>query len=262
MELARGREADFGRWQKPEYMLAPNYNIPPDGPFALGRFVKEIDKFRVLNAGSARVHIPESDWYSDVKPDIQVSVNSSSNYDTNILAQFLDRSLGGNIGLQRVKNNSESFNVQKLETVFFDHTEEYILKCRELPDIQTYLQIHDYQVPIYLITGLKFAWGATRSVARDQDSGQETGAGVTLGPEALNLEVKGEASRTKNASFTADTKTPRDFIVGIRVEKFYHKKGWFFFGERTPHNKPETARAVFLDGDYREERMISSSVRS
>ncbi|CAH0047108.1 unnamed protein product [Clonostachys solani] len=250
MEVARGRVGDFGKWQKPEYLLAPNFHIPPDGPLALGRFVKEIDQFRVLNKGSARVPIPESDLYLDVKKDIVASVNSSSNHDAKILAQYLDRSLGGHIGFRGAKTDSDIFNIQRVETTSFDLSEEYTTKCRQLPDIKVYLEHHDYKKPVYLITGLKIVYGASFSVAHGQASGQEAGAGVALGNEALNLEVKGEASHGKNSGFAARIQGPSDFVLGIRLQKFYHKKKFLLIGENIAHDKPEVARAVLMDSDY------------
>jgi hypothetical protein len=203
----------------------------------------------VLNKGSARIPIPDADVYLDVKADIKVSVNSSSNHDAKILAQCVDSTLGGNVGLRGVKTDSNIFNIQRVETTFFDPTEEYISDCRELSDIKTYLKRHDYKQPIYLITGIKTVWGASLSVARGRDSGQEAGAGVALSSESLNLEVKGEASHGKNTDFAADTKGPCDFVLGLRLQKFYHKKKYILFGEQIAHDKPQVARAVLMDGD-------------
>ncbi|CAH0021654.1 unnamed protein product [Clonostachys rhizophaga] len=244
--LSRGCADDFRRWQHPKYIVAPHFDIvpPPDGPFALGKFVEDTKDYAIINE-NAPIPVPKS--YSSVKTNIDTSVYSSRTYETETIAKVLDRSIGGNANLKGIRADSDVFHIQKLETIYFNPTKDYIQQCRALPNIDAYLKATHYQKPVYLITGLKVAWGATYSTSDGQHFDAGAGAAVTLGTEELNAEVKGEGRLAKAAELDFKANDPFNFVLGIRLLKFFHKRKHILSGEMVPCEETVTDGAVLLD---------------
>ncbi|VUC27264.1 unnamed protein product [Clonostachys rosea] len=255
MTTARGYADKFGKWQKPEYHLAPTYDEspPPKGPFALGMILKEIKYYHRVDEDGPPVPIPESKIYSNNRLDTEEIINTSRSFGAQVVAKIFDSDVGGNVNHEAHKADSVYIKMQKLETTYFNPSEDYIQKCLELPYIATYLKLTKYKKPIYLITGLKVVWGGTRTNNYGRGSGGGAGAGLMLGPEALDLELKVEANRAKAAGSAGDTKVPYDFVLGIRLQKLCHKKQLILAGKVTAKNKPDLGKAVLLDASDAEE---------
>ncbi|CAG9982382.1 unnamed protein product [Clonostachys byssicola] len=241
-----GSAADFRRWQHPKYIVAPHFDIvpPPDGLFALGRFVENIKDWIFLNENDP---IPVPKLQVSVKENVDISAISARTYETKTIAKVLDRSIGGHAELKGVRADSDVFHIQKLETIYFEPTKDYIQQCRELPDVDTYLKSTGYKKPIYLITGLKVAWGTTFSTADGQQFDAGAGAAVTLGTEELNAEVKGEGRLAKATDIEITANNPSNFVLGIRLLKFFHKRKYIFAGEMVPCEETMTDGAALLD---------------
>jgi len=229
--------------QEPTYFLAPNFTTRPfpDGPYELGAVVEDIKHFLPLNEGDDRV--PIENRYSDVKEGVTTSVNKSLSGEIGILARIVGWCVGGGARLKGRRSDDNVYHIQKLETVYFFPKQKYLSDCARLPDVQDYLK-GDYTQPVYLIVGLKIAWGATIKMARGREIGADaktdvTAPGVTFGP---NIAI----DRT-SAMSTEHTK-PANFVLGIRVMKLYQS-------EKEPilKGKLESRGAVLVDDDDVEE---------
>uniref|UniRef100_A0A8H7N3S6 Uncharacterized protein n=1 Tax=Bionectria ochroleuca TaxID=29856 RepID=A0A8H7N3S6_BIOOC len=92
--------------------------------------------------------------------------------------------------------------------------------------------------------------GATYSNANGQELGVGGGSAVTLGTEEVNVELKGEGSLTQASDSDNKVDGPCNFVLGVRLLKFYHKKQYRFLGKKLPGEKQETKKAVLLDASY------------
>lgn len=86
-----------------------------------------------------------------------------------ILATLLDRSIGGDASLKGQKKDEDVFYIRKLETAYFHPPRSFVIRCLQLPDVKDYNDMANDKIPLYLITGLKIAWGETISMARGRD---------------------------------------------------------------------------------------------
>jgi hypothetical protein len=240
--------------QQATYHLPPTFTMRPfpNGPLELGTVVENIKQFTALNQGDDRVPIPEGEKYSDSKEGIEASVSKSTSGEVGILAKVLDGSIGGDASLKGKRNDENKYNIEKLETLYFIPRPTYLSKCMKLADVQEFLEGGSYKEPVYLITGLKIAWGATITMVtgREMEGGGSVGAKAPAGPVELNLETHANAAGHSMMS-TTYTK-PADFVLGIQVLKLYYK-GKLFSKERALKKKPVSKGAVLVDNDEDED---------
>jgi hypothetical protein len=242
---------DALKQQQPTYDLAPNFTTapPPDGPLALGTIVEDIQQYCPINQGAEnRVPIPEKQCHSDVKEKVCASLKTSRSGEASILAKVFDQSIGGEAGVKGDKSDTADYSIEKLETTYFFPQPSYIRKCLQLPDVHDYLDMGDFSQPVYLITGIKTAWAATISTERTRGSEANAEAGVTVpgGAVDVNLGAKGKLAGTSVASSSFGK--PSSFILGIQVQKIYHRKK-FFSRDRVLEISKVTKGAVLVDDD-------------
>ena len=247
-----GPKAKDGIKQQPTYHIAPNFTTRPfpDGPLELGTLVEDIVQYYPINQGATdRVPIPDGQRYSDAKEDINASLKSSRSGEASILAKVLDRSIGGEVSLKGQKTDEDVYTIEKLETVYFYPQRSYINKCLQLSDVKDYLEMGGNEVPVYLITGLKIAWGATIFTNHGQGYKGSASVGVALPTGAVDVAKVGVAGDSTMASSFSK---PADFVLGIQVQKIYHKKK-FWSAERALATERVVKGAMLVDDDDPEE---------
>lgn len=236
--------------QRPTFLLAPNFATRPfpKGPFDLGTLVEDIKDFYPLNQGADnRVPIPTGERFSDVKEDFRASVNLSRTGEAGLLARVLDQSIAGNVRLKGQKSDEDVYWMQRLETVYFYPQHGYIKKCLQLPDVREYLEMSSFKAPVYLITGLKIAWGATISTERGR-SYHTTAEGSITVPGAAGVGITSKAGLAAASDVSSSFSKPADFVLGIQVQKIYHKRK-FLSGERVLTTERVRKNAVLVDND-------------
>jgi hypothetical protein len=115
--------------------------------------------------------------------------------------EILDQSTGGDANLKSQRTSKDILRIGELETRYFCSPPGYADQCLNLPDKQDYNKIAKNRDPIYLVTGLKIAWGATVTTSQ----GPVHESNVTAAAEApvrvvdLGVATKGSLSHEKNA---------------------------------------------------------------
>jgi len=238
--------------QEPTYHLPPNFTTRPfpKGPFELGTIVENLTHFTPLNQGANRVEIPKGERYTDTKEGISASVSKSTSGEASLLAKVLDRSIGGEASLKGERNNKDVYTIAKLVTHNFFPSKKYINDTLKLSVVSEYLQDTEYQEPVYLITGIKLAIGATVAIDRgaEAEGGAGVGAKAQAGPLDVDIEAKVKIAGKSDVS-TSHSK-PAHFVIGIQVRKLFHAKKSIFGKERVLQ-KPEleTRGATLVDND-------------
>jgi hypothetical protein len=236
--------------QKPTYLVMPNFTTRPfpDGPLDLGTLVEDLKQYYPINQGSAnRVPIPEGQRYTDMKEDINASFNKSLAGEGNILVKVLDRSIGGDASLKGQKKDGDAFKIRKLETVYFCPQLSYIKKCLQLTDVKDYNEMANYKEPVYLITGLKIAWGATISTERGRSFAGNAEGDVQAPAGPIDIQVKAQARVSGESGLVSSFGKPADLVLGIQVQKIYHQRA--FMGEPALAVKRVVKNAVLLDNE-------------
>ncbi|KAG5771591.1 hypothetical protein H9Q72_001897 [Fusarium xylarioides] len=243
MNFGRNTTPNLGK-QTPTYHLAPDFTTRPfpKGPFQLGTLVDSLDKYFPINQGADNhVPIPEGQCYSDKKKDVSVSIRKSVGGQGSILARVLDRSIGGNADLKGQRHDNDVYKIDTLENTYFFPSPGYYPKCLQLESVKIFHDMTNYRKPMYLITGLKIAYGATISTERGRQI-----EGNAAGPVDLQLGV--QAGVSSDSEVVSSFSEPADFVLAIRVQKIYHKRA-FLVGAPTLAAKGAVKGAVLVDDD-------------
>ncbi|KAL2155998.1 hypothetical protein VTH82DRAFT_742 [Thermothelomyces myriococcoides] len=245
--------------QQPTYHLAQNYTTlpPPDGPLDLGTIVADLQSFFPINQGGSRTTIPHDQKYIDIKEGVTAHVKSTSNGEARFLARFLSGFIGSNTDISRRRIEEHAFKIAQLETVYFYPSASYIRQCLDLADVQEYLDMANHRVPIYLITGLKIARGATVSTERGRENALTAGADVHMLSVGPNNGEAGIHTAVSTASETVSSfEKPADFVLGIQVLKLFYKRV-SLFSQPSLVTKRVNKNAVLLgdDDSFSEEEM-------
>ncbi|KAI1251353.1 hypothetical protein MGN70_005921 [Eutypa lata] len=238
---------DSLKQQQPTYHLAPNFTTrpSPNGPLDLGTIIEDIKQYYPINQGTAnRVPVPPEKRYSDTKEGIKTSMKTSNSGEASILAKVLDRSIGGEASLKGQKTEQDEYNIQKLETLH-----QRVLaapRCRGLS------RDGKLQGAIYLITGLKIAWGATISTEGGRDYEGKAEGHVTAPTGPIDVTSQAKLGMAGDSAVSSSFSKPSDFVLGIQVQKIYHKKR-FLSRERTLAIKRVYKGAVLVDNDEEDE---------
>lgn len=245
--------ADGLKKQQPTYFVAPNFTTRPfpDGPLDLGTLVADLETCYPINQGSSpssRVPIPEGQRYADSKGDVRAAVKASAGAEASVLARVLDRSVGGDASLKGQRSDEDVYTLRALDTEYFYPTPGYIRQCLRLRDVREYSEMADHKAPVYLITGLKIARGATVATDRSRELEGNAEAGIQVPVEPVDVQVKASAGVSKGSGVVSSFGEPADFVLAVQAQKIYYKRR-FGFGEPTLATKRVVKNAVLVDDD-------------
>ncbi|KAF5714143.1 major facilitator superfamily MFS-1 [Fusarium globosum] len=246
---------DFGQNATPEldnqiptYHVAPNFSIlpSPQGKLHLGTLVNNLKDYDPINFGiNNRVPIIDERCSLDYKGKVDFDQRRSSGGRGRILTKVL-HAIRSKVSAQKEDYNSSVWRMDALETTEFTPPPSYYSQCLQLDDVKAFENLNDHKDPLYLITGLKTARGATMATMRSRHKGANAGAGIQ-GPEGpINLEIGGHAGAFSDGEVFSSFSEPADFIIGIQVKKIYHKTA-FFGGLSTLKVKRVYEGAVLAD---------------
>ncbi|KAF5538049.1 major facilitator superfamily MFS-1 [Fusarium phyllophilum] len=234
--------------QIPTYHVAPNFSIlpSPKGKLHLGTLVNNLKDCAPINLGiNNRVPIADERCTFIQKGGVNMVQQHSSGSHGSTLAKVL-HAIRSKASDQRNEDCYSVWIMERLETTYFDPEPTYYKKCLELADVDAFQKLTDHKNPVYLITGLKTARGATMATKRRRIL-EGAAEAFIQGPEGLvDLHVGGQASAYSDADLVSSFSEPADFVIGIQVKKLYHKKA-FFGGPPTLKVKSADEGAVLAD---------------
>ncbi|KAF5584155.1 major facilitator superfamily MFS-1 [Fusarium pseudoanthophilum] len=246
---------DFGQNSIPEldnqiqtYHFAPNFSILPSprGRLHLGTLVNNLKDCAAINFG---IHnrVPISDERRTFIPRGGINMvqqNSSGRHGRTLGKVF--HAIRNKISAQRSEYYYTVWTIESLETTDFEPEPTYYKKCLQLADVVAFQELNNYKDPVYLITGLKTARGATMATRRGRILDGDAEA-IIQGPEGLvDVRVGVEAGAYSDADLFSSFSEPADFVIGIQVKKLYYKRP-FFGGTPTLKVKSENEGAVLAD---------------
>ncbi|KAF4944318.1 hypothetical protein FGADI_12772 [Fusarium gaditjirri] len=168
---------------------------------------------------------------SYAKGGVYVSLGHSLGGQGSILAKVLSSGFGGDASLKGERQTHVVWKLEALETTYFFPQPSYYRKCLQLEDVDAFQELGDHKDPVYLITGLKTACGATMTMKRGRqvESNAEASVETPAGPVDLQVGVKASASSEAEL-------------------KIYHKRA-FFGGPSTLKTKTVLKGAVLADDE-------------
>ncbi|KAH6636430.1 hypothetical protein F5144DRAFT_179154 [Chaetomium tenue] len=232
----------------PTYHFLPNLATRPfpDGPLDLGTVVEDLQEFYAINQGNSRVAIPDGQRYIDVKGNVMASAKSSFSGMSRLHATAFHGSIGGDVSLRAQRIDEDVYTIARLETAYFYPSRSYIKQCLRLVEVKDYLDMADYKEPVYLVTGLKIARGATVSTKHGREFTSTARAHAQVPAGLADARVGAQAGVSVVSQVMSSFSTPTDFVVGVRVLKLYYKRG-FFGGQPSLVTKREVKNAVLTD---------------
>lgn len=230
------------------YIKAPNYTTapPPDGPINLGHILVDLRVLRPLNSKNS-IEVPLEDRQPPSEQlEFEKSRKQLNEWSCGISTRVLSiLGIGCDLETSYGKEIEDSIRVRRLRTEAFQPTDAYIHQTLELPAIRAFLEDSRYRHPLYMVTGLKIAEGASITTFGRNSVGAR--ANLTFGLPGIPVDggpMFGFLNeRHDDESFHQES----TFVLALQVEKIrarakgmthsqYLKGGLF---GRTPRDDPK-----------------------
>lgn len=209
----------------PTYHPAPNFSIPPpdvNGPLRLGTLLVDLHDPTPLNPAD-RIPIQDEEIFRSHLAGFRTKKRQQGNTELGIFARLLGLDgIGGMLSINGTQARDEMLSVARLDTEFFIPSLEYIKLAVEAPSVRTFCRATRGRLPMFLITGIKVARGASASVVRTRTvgGGVKGSPGTSIGQVELGVNVEGEIRREDDMSF----EDASDFVLAYRVARIRMKK--------------------------------------
>ncbi|RSL95713.1 hypothetical protein CDV31_013771 [Fusarium ambrosium] len=209
----------------PTYIPSPNWDIPVDSDIVvLGRLIKDPNNPQSKIAKSGVTPIPPPAPYEGKKTDWQTTLEQIRSGRIGLWAKCVQFIEGG-LSFGQLKSSLENHRFDVLETKYFLPDDDYFAQVLEDTGVKAYLHVHNWRKPVYLITGIKIARGA--SVSTENSTGRSAqaelkvdatsvGAPVDVGPEAT-----WESEKKRGISYGGST----DYIFAYQLTRMTPKRG-------------------------------------
>lgn len=203
------------------YFIAPNFDIypPPDGPVELGQIIPAPDDptFEPINR---RDQIPAPDVFpTSFKNGFSITSQRLLSGELGFWAQVA-ASIGLNFSLGFGKSADQEIAVEKLETISFNPTRSYVERVLELPEVKQFVNTSGYKVPVYMVTGLKIARGASLRTGSEQSFHGTAALEMPVDTARVGPEARFSRTNVDQQSFEGSS----DFILAFRVQRIRFQK--------------------------------------
>ncbi|KAI1390036.1 uncharacterized protein F4822DRAFT_400591 [Hypoxylon trugodes] len=205
------------------YIVAPDFSTapPPDGPVELGHILKNVFEFSPLNEGQ-RIDIPNR-LPIDEKRGFKTTRSKILGGTFGVFAEVLAiLGFGIEAHAEYKREADDVLSIDRLETLAFNPTDEYVKKSMETDGVKIYTNATKNKKPVFMITGIKIARGASLETKRSTT----VGGRLKLGFSAPGMpgDIGPEAGLTKGQSVGESFEGSTDFILAIRVRQIKYKK--------------------------------------
>lgn len=207
------------------YIPSPNWDIPADSDtVVLGRLIKDPKNPQSKIPKSSVEPISPLTVYEGKKIDWQTTLEQAHSGKIGHWGKCLQFVKGG-LRFGQLKSSLENHKFSTLETNYFLPDDNYFGQVLEDLGVQAYLQVHNWRKPVYLITGIKIARGA--SVTTESITGRSTQAELKIGAMSLGTsgnvgpEVTWNSEKRRDTSYGAST----DYIFAYQLMRMKPKKG-------------------------------------
>lgn len=158
------------------YFVLTNLDLPPDGPIRLGSIIADpLEPEEILNPGEV-VALPSDHVHTSHKRDWNIT-ESLENGHVSVTARFLSSlRLNDTTADGSDAEFTSRFSIEDVETLDFAPTQDYIDAAVNKPSVRGYLEGCQYELPIYMITGLKIGRGLAQELPPDATTHASSGS--------------------------------------------------------------------------------------
>lgn len=206
---------------KAEWFSAPR-DVLPDSTITPGRLIVD-------------PRTPEGPPYLDIALKIPDTDLRTTNYpyknkkedekggSFGLFASFMSAfGVGGDVSGNLKSGRSLDIEVDRLQTVMFDPSAEYLEETLNSPKNLAYLRDQRFKRSLYLVTGVKTAYAAKLTRSRFGQKGAEVK--VESAQTSRVLEVGPTASFTQTSQVTETIQGPTDFVFAYRLNKLHYSR--------------------------------------
>ncbi|KAK2592384.1 hypothetical protein QQS21_009903 [Conoideocrella luteorostrata] len=235
------------------YITTPSWTIapPPDGPIKLGHLLLADtgeDMFKPVNRKSI-VPLP----YENVTTvtGFKKSRSELTSGNAGIAAKILGLlGIGGDAGMLYEKGRNDVFTCEKIDTMEFEPTTEYIAEVMNSAEIQIFMKECNYKAPLYLITGFKIARGATLESSSSEGYGLQINGGLKSPIFSAGLDGKGNITKESES-----LEHFADFIMAFRARKIWYEnkdviKDKAHHKDGSMYDEPDRSMVLMQDGTH------------
>lgn len=249
------------------YFIAPNFDIhpPPDGPVRLGHIVAAPDD-PTLDPINHRDYIPApgvhpASFKEGFSSTIQKLLSGNLGFWA-LVAGFV----GLNISSGFDKSADQEITINRLETISFSPTRPYVESVLKLPEVEEYITSSKCKVPVYMVTGLKIARGASLRAGSEQSFQSTAALEMPADTARIGPEARFAQTNIRQESFEGSS----DFVLAFRVQRIRfqkvgpdvhirdvktHTKGAKMLGDAV-----ETSAITYQFADLEEDVITSSTI--
>lgn len=214
----------------PSYHLCPDFRIPPppNGHLVLGSILKNLEEDGVqfpLNNGKVEP-IPDEMIHPRDGPHAERGFTRNISELRSIEAGIWSKIFGLEVlssKFSRSHGTGEFLTVRELLTRTVIPDEDYTRKSLESPRVMTYVTTRRLGVPVYMVTGIMVATGASWSSTKTKAREATVEAGLAIPNSAASVGMN--AGYNKDKERTTGVEDSNDFILGIRVRKIWWEEG-------------------------------------
>ncbi|KAJ5710460.1 hypothetical protein N7488_004616 [Penicillium malachiteum] len=206
------------------YFLCPISDFiqpPPTGPLCLGSILCStstarypLNRSNVLAVENPIPPVVETDWKKTVSTDKKLGLG--------VYAQFLQLASGGTqVSLEHSNKTVNSFAFDRVTTLGFEPTQEYIQEAIKAPAVQTWLRDPKQRfapvVSLFIVTDIKIVKGARIKYFISNSGGVSgnigidvTGMGTAVGPKGSWVSTVEDVTQLNRDS---------EFVFAFRVKR-------------------------------------------
>lgn len=224
------------------YFLAPDHDLSSDGSLVLGGIIlKPLDP-KLFNEGEV-INVPIRSIHSTHKYNWEHTVEDARGGRMGVWTQFVNILGFGGIFEANLDNKSfTQYRFQHLETTDFNPTQAYVEKAVKKPTVRAYLEGCGFDLPLYMVTGLKIVRGPGAEMierkTRRYEGHARLGVSTPFGsPYVVDSgDMTGYQASSQGTSFGGAS----DFIFAYRLSKISFKKE----GDQDPLPRQERYRTA------------------
>ncbi|KAI9667665.1 MAG: hypothetical protein M1821_000482 [Bathelium mastoideum] len=235
------------------YCLAPTRDSPPNGPIALGNIIASWSTpEEALNSTDSTAQSPPlPQIYESIQTNWKSEREKHRAGSGGVWASFLQFvGIGGDFGLSSSKSDKDIYEFERLVTRYLVPSSKYIEEALSHPDVQDFLQRTKSRDPLYMITGIKLAIGATFAREKMRERGINAQFGIDLtaaGMGTTPIQVGPKVDLSRGSSDTESSSALSDFVFAYRLRRIRFKKGIVVHEDYTKHALYSNTESLFED---------------
>jgi hypothetical protein len=212
---------------KKTYYFPPNFDYPPKGFLWPGRILT--DPFDPVSCLTREIEVPPYPADTPLRESFKIDWNGDTERKRSGLIglwlRFLEFvGIETSASISWSKGDADLYTIPRLETKFIEPSKDYIEERAMLPEVASFIVETDFKKPIYLVTGVKVAYGASMA----WDKWHEIAAGGKFGASGTAAGAPGGGGFETNAQDSSKQKTgfrkSSPIVFGFQIREIYYDK--------------------------------------